>query len=170
MAAFKDLCIDAVDADRAAAFWSQALGLSRDADRGGRLTGAVPEQTVWINAVPEPVTVKQRVHLDLFVAAVEDLLDLGARVLNVTPDWTVLADPEGSGELCAFVRDPAELPAYRVAEVVVDAADHVAISRWWADRFGVSATHDQERGFSWIKGRPECPGRWCSSPCPSPRR
>ena len=169
MVAFKDLCIDAVDVDRAATFWSQALGLSTDADRGGRLTGAVPEQTVWINAVPEPVTVKQRVHLDLFVALVADLLDLGARVLNVTPDWTVLADPEGGGELCAFVRDPAELPAYRVAEVVVDAADHVAISRWWADRFGVSATHDQERGFSWIKGAPGMPWPFVFQPVPEPK-
>ena len=41
-------------------------------------------------------------------------------MLAETPDWTVLADPEG-GELCAFVREPAELPAYRLYEVVVDA-------------------------------------------------
>ena len=152
MIAFKDLCVDAVDVERVATFWSQALGLTRDDDAGGRkLIGAVPEQTVWINAVPEPVTVKQRVHLDLHVAAVEDLLDLGARVLTETPDWTVLADPEG-GELCAFARQPAELPAYRLYEVVVDAADHRAISQWWADRFDISAMHEQERGFSVIEG------------------
>jgi hypothetical protein len=154
---FKDLCIDAVDVERAAAFWSQALGLSRDDESGGaKLIGALPEQVIWINAVPEPVTVKQRIHFDLHVAAVEDLLDLGARVLAEEPGWTVLADPEG-GELCAFVRQPAELPAYRLYEVVIDADDHQAISQWWADQFGVRAMHEPDRGFSWIEGAPGIP-------------
>jgi len=168
MIAFKDLCIDAVDVERAATFWSQALGLSRDDDAEDKLTGPVPEQTIWINAVPEAVTVKQRVHLDLHVGAVEDLLDLGARVLSEEPHWTVLADPEG-GELCAFVRAPAELPAYRLYEVVVDAADHEAISDWWADRYGVAAGHDQERGFSWIEGAPGMPWELVFQPVPEPK-
>ena len=63
--------------------------------------------------MPEPRTVKQRVHLDVHVAAVADLVDLGATVLDDSQRWTVLADPEG-GELCAFVRDPASLPDYRL--------------------------------------------------------
>jgi Glyoxalase-like domain len=169
MTAFKDLCIDAVDVERMAAFWSKALGLTRDPDAGGtKLIGAIPEHTVWINAVPEPVTVKQRVHLDLHVAAVEDLLDLGARVLAETPNWTVLADPEG-GEVCAFVREPAKLPAYRLYEVVVDAEDHQAISRWWADRFGVEAMQGREGGFSWIEGAPGMPWELVFQAVPEPK-
>ena len=169
MIAFKDLCVDAVDVDRAAAFWAPALGLSRDADAGGaKLIGPVPEQAVWINGVPEAVSVKQRVHLDLHVAAVEDLLDLGARVLAETPRWTVLADPEG-GELCAFVREPAQLPAYRLYEVVVDAADHQTISQWWAERFDVSAMHDQERGFSWTEGAAGMPWALIFQSVPEPK-
>jgi predicted enzyme related to lactoylglutathione lyase len=53
--------------------------------------------------VPEPKTVKNRVHLDLRAADVdaeaERLVGLGARVLGRVEDWVVLADPEG-GEFC----------------------------------------------------------------------
>ena len=79
------------------------------------------EHTLWINAVPEPRTVKQRVHLDVLVAEVADLLELGARGAGRGAAWTVLADPEG-GELCAFVR-PGRADRYRLIEIVVDAAD-----------------------------------------------
>ena len=53
------------------------------------------------------------------------------------PRWTVLADPEG-GELCAFVRPPERLLAYRLLELVVDAVDPARIAAWWADRLGTS--------------------------------
>ena len=67
---FKDLCIDATDQRRLAAFWASALGLGAEAlDNGAyRLADGVAEHTVWINPVPEPRTVKQRVHLDVAVA------------------------------------------------------------------------------------------------------
>ena len=80
----------------------------------------------------------------------------------------LLADPEG-GELCAFVREPAKLPAYRLYEVVVDAEDHQAISRWWADRFGVEAMHDREDGFSWIEGAPGMPWELVFQAVPEPK-
>ena len=63
--------------------------------------------------VPEPKTVKHRVHLDVHTDSVDTLLALGATVApgyDNDDRWTVLLDPEG-GELCAFVRD--EVPAYR---------------------------------------------------------
>ena len=63
-----------------------------------------------------------------------ELTKLGALVIDETQPWTVLADPEG-GELCAFVRDPESLADYRVYELVVDAADPVAIASWWAERY-----------------------------------
>lgn len=61
---------------------------------------------ILFQAVPEPKTVKNRVHLDLMVgpeahdAEVERLTGLGATVLGVHDDaggrWTLLADPEGN--------------------------------------------------------------------------
>jgi Glyoxalase-like domain len=151
---FKDLCIDAGDPEVLAAFWAPALGLRAESSGGDfRLVDDAPEHTLWINKVPEPRTVKQRVHLDLHVAAVADLTDLGAVILDQTHPWTVLADPEG-GELCAFVRDRQSLPDYRVYEVVVDSADPPAIASWWAERYACEVCHDRDRGFSWIDGAP----------------
>jgi hypothetical protein len=58
---------------------------------------------LWFTRVPEPKTVKNRVHLDLRAADVDAeagrLVGLGARVLETVEDWVVLADPEG-GEFC----------------------------------------------------------------------
>jgi hypothetical protein len=55
--------------------------------------------------VPEPRTVKNRVHLDLSAtdpaAEIERLTGLGARVLAVREHWTTLADPDGN-ELCVM--------------------------------------------------------------------
>ncbi len=147
---FKDLCIDAINPDVLATFWASALGLR--AEPSGvdfRLVDGVPEHTLWVNKVPEARTVKQRVHLDVDVAAVSDLTDLGAVIVDDTQSWTVLADPEG-GELCAFVREPDPLADYRAYEVVVDAVDPVSIASWWAERYAANLCHDQDRAFSWI--------------------
>jgi hypothetical protein len=59
------------------------------------------------NKVPEPKTVKNRVHWDVTVSEVQPLVDAGARVLRPPGDdrrWHVLADPEGN-EFCAFVNE-----------------------------------------------------------------
>ena len=55
--------------------------------------------------MPEPKTVKNRIHWDVEAADVQPLLDRGATVLREPDDvicWHVLADPEGN-EFCAFV-------------------------------------------------------------------
>ncbi|HEY5978980.1 MAG TPA: VOC family protein [Microlunatus sp.] len=127
---FRDLCIDVTDQHRLAPFWAAALGLEAEAlDNGGyRLGDDVAEHTVWINPVPEPRSVKQRVHLDVgvpvawvFQAVPEPkrvknrihwdllgdtagLLGSGATLLRSRGDdlvWDVLADPEGN-EFCVF--------------------------------------------------------------------
>src|SRR5689334_563483 len=104
MISFKDLCIDATDPEVLARFWAAALGLRAEPTDGDfRLVGEAPEHTLWVNKVPEPRSVKQRVHIDVHVAAVSDLIKLGAVIVDAAQPWTVLADPEG-GELCAFVR------------------------------------------------------------------
>jgi hypothetical protein len=170
LVAFKDLCIDSHDPQVLAAFYAAALGLRAEAldDGGYRLSGEELEETIWVNRVPEPKTVKQRVHIDVDVAAVDDLLALGASVLDKLPHWTLMADPEG-GEVCAFVRDPADLDEYRLYELVVDAADHARIARWWADRLGGRAEHDHEQEFSWIAGVPGLPFGLVFQQVPEPK-
>ena len=106
IARYKDLCLDAGDPARLGAFWAAALGLTWQAkdDGAGLLTGPTPRHTIWVNKVPEPKTVKNRVHLDVYARDLADLETLGATVLEPRSGkraWTVMADPEGS-EFCAF--------------------------------------------------------------------
>ncbi len=68
--------------------------------------GAGTGRRILFQAVPEPKTVKNRVHLDLLVgpetheAEVQRLVGLGATVMGVHEGdegrWTLLADPEGN--------------------------------------------------------------------------
>src|SRR5262245_30351527 len=124
MARFLELCLDTADpASDIATFWA--------AVSGGRTNSGTPADVVGDNVqhgistcpVPEPKTVKNRVHLDVYARSIDDLTGLGAVVeLPVEESgfrWTVMRDPEGN-ELCAFLRD--ELPAYRVHGIVVDSA------------------------------------------------
>jgi hypothetical protein len=166
---YKDLCLDAVDVRRMAPFWSVALGL-RPESRGHNLVllDDVPEHTLWLNKVPEPLTVKQRVHLDLHVASVQEVLDLGATVVDDTLPWTVLRDPEG-GELCAFVRPPEELPTYRLYELVVDAAEPERLATWWAQRFDVPVRQNRADGSCWLEDVPGMPWPMVFAPVPEPK-
>jgi Glyoxalase-like domain len=134
---FKDTCLDAADPGRVGPFWATMLGLDWEAhdDGDGVLTGPTPQHTIWINKVPELKTVKNRVHLDVYVRRLADLEALGARVLRPEGDnrrWTVMADPEGA-EFCAFLRP--ELPAQRMHGLVVDSANPRTQARWWAEVF-----------------------------------
>jgi catechol 2,3-dioxygenase-like lactoylglutathione lyase family enzyme len=167
IARFKDLCIDANDVRVAAPFWGAVLGLDveyQGVDRqdgesaaaaGAVLRGATPQHTVWINRVPEPRTVKQRVHLDVIAGSVAGVIALGATRVSADGEypWTVMADPEG-GELCVFPR--AQVPAYRLYEVGIDCADPTPIARWWAGVLGARLVED-ERGFAYIADIPGAP-------------
>jgi len=144
LASFQDLCIDALDPDVLGPFWASvlALDLTRRDDGLVRLAGATPHHNVWINRVPEPVAAKQRVHLDVHAASVDDVLALGATPLDLESfRWKVLRDPEG-GELCVFERE--EVPAERLYEVVVDAREPERIATWWADVLGAEVEHEAE--------------------------
>lgn len=151
LATYKDLCIDAVDAPALGRFWADLLGRELVVREDGqvRLDGAAATDRVWINAVPEPVTVKQRVHLDLNLHRVEDALERGATALDLESfRWKVLRDPEG-GELCVF--SESDLPDRRLVELVVDAADPPALAAWWAGLIGGVARDDAEGRWSWIE-------------------
>ncbi|TFV63358.1 VOC family protein [Geodermatophilus sp. DF01-2] len=116
-ARFKDLCLDARDHQAMADWWCAALGYVRYADLApgdysaprpaewpvpiADPTGAGP--LIWLNPVPEPKTVKNRMHLDV-VGDAAALLAAGAtlvRARDAEIGWDVLADPEGN-EFCCF--------------------------------------------------------------------
>jgi hypothetical protein len=68
-----------------------------------RADGAGPR--LFFQGVPEPKSVKNRVHLDLRAddpaAEVQRLVGLGARVLAEYVGWVTLGDPEGN-EFCVL--------------------------------------------------------------------
>ena len=108
-ARFKDLCLDARDHQALADWWCAALGYVRRAEGRPRQdpvlitdpAGTGPD--IWVNPVPEPRTVKNRVHWDV-VGDTGALVAAGAGVLRRHDDaigWDVLADPEGN-EFCCF--------------------------------------------------------------------
>jgi hypothetical protein len=156
LATFKDICIDASNASVLGAFWSGVLGLDLHHQTGGDayLTGSTKAHTIWINQVPEPKTVKHRIHLDVYGSSIEDLEAMGATTIDEESfSWVVMADPEG-GEFCLFLRDAP--PEYRLYELAIDCGDHVAASRWWASVIGGSR-FDDDRGFSSLKRIPNVP-------------
>lgn len=159
------LCMDAADPAVLAGFWGPLLGLRAEMLDDGDvvLRGARPGEDIWIDAVPEPRTVKHRVHLDVRTADRELLAAAGSRVVLPQEEsglgWTVHADPEG-GEFCSFLTPelPTTPPA-RLYELVVAAADTAAcaeLARWWASLLGGEVV-DDERGFSWVQDIPGCP-------------
>jgi catechol 2,3-dioxygenase-like lactoylglutathione lyase family enzyme len=168
VAVFRDLCIDAVDVERMSRFWAAALGLERSKHSEGvwSLSGPSPQHGVWVNHVPEPVIVKQRVHIDVHAGSVGAMEALGATRLPGKFPWTLMRDPEG-GELCVFVRE--EPPGYRLYEVVVDAVEPAAIATWWAGVLGAQLVHD-DRGFSYLAPIPGAPfDSFDFVPVPEPR-
>ena len=114
--------VDCADPTTLSRFWAAALGyqvLDESADLveigpGGRTdaervsdfrSGPAVPSLVFIR-VPEPKTVKNRVHWDVKLAdaSIDDLVDAGATLLRTRDgeiDWWVMADPEGN-EFCAF--------------------------------------------------------------------
>ena len=106
-----ELVVDAVDPPKIAAWWAKRTG--------GTVGGRDGAPFVWIegatgfpymfwvfHSVPEPKTVKNRVHWDvkLVDTTIDGLVAAGAKLLRPKDDeirWWVMADPEGN-EFCAF--------------------------------------------------------------------
>ena len=162
---FKDLCLDANDVSAAEGFWSRTLGLTSEIHDDGDavMRGEDPSQTIWINLVPEPKTVKNRVHLDIRAASLDPFVGLERLTSDGEFPWTTFADPEGN-EFCVFVGD--EAPGLK--DIVVDAVDHAAISTWWADMWGGNLTHD-DSGYSYIEAIPHAPFDIDFVPVPEPK-
>ena len=141
-AAYKDLCLDAHDRMVLGRFWAAALGLEL-VDRGDEvafLRGPTDRHTVGITEVPEPKTVKHRMHLDVYARSVGELVDLGASVVEEFPRWTVMADPEG-GEF----------------------------ARWWAALLGGRFV-DEGKDYVWVADVPGAPFETLDvAPVPEPK-
>lgn len=102
--------VDAIDPARLARWWAEVLGYRITHEGPDEVTigngGATP--TLTFVPVPEPKTLKNRLHIDLNPddqeAEVERLVDMGARRVDVGQGearWVVLADPEGN-EFCVL--------------------------------------------------------------------
>lgn len=143
---WQDLCVDALDVARMSRFWAEVIGLTvPDPAPPAALRGPTSRHTVWVNEVDRPRRAKNRTHLDVDCASVDDLVALGASVTAPASrtglGWTRMADPEGN-DFCAFVRDPARLPSYRLHGIGVDCSDAKALAAWWGELFGVGPTVD----------------------------
>jgi predicted enzyme related to lactoylglutathione lyase len=103
------LSIDCADAAKLARFWADVLGRQVNPQPTTEFAAiAASEPTrgpaLAFHQVPEPKTVKNRLHLDLissdFAAESDRLLSLGAtRVIDVDGGgarWTTFRDPEGN--------------------------------------------------------------------------
>ena len=112
MTATIGLVLDCTDPDRLASFWSEALGYRTVGGAGNYVMlvaddGGLPK--LLLQAVPEPKTTKNRMHLDIdspdIEAEASRLESLGARRLEAGvrsehgTNWVLMADPEDN-EFC----------------------------------------------------------------------
>jgi F420H(2)-dependent quinone reductase len=133
------LSIDCADPVALARFWSEVLG--RPVNPGADAESAAVDATspasgprLAFHKVPEPKTVKNRLHLDLrtdeFEAERKRLVGLGAtpiRDINKpAARWTTLADPEGNEFDLVTVRPPVSGPGEYVPSPSERVRDQVA--------------------------------------------
>ena len=121
--AVRNIAFDCADPYALATFWSQLLDvpMSQDDQPGDPVATISPPgtPTFYFAQVPEPKTVKNRVHVCLTPeigrdTEVERLLGLGATIVTDQrrsdgTGWVVFADPEGN-EFCVL-RSEAERAA-----------------------------------------------------------
>jgi len=144
------IAMNALDDAAVGRFWAEALGWGIASEEPG-VTNLEPQGFVYpdpvavcidVIRVPEPKTVKNRLHVDLATTSVAHQADLVARLLGLgaTPadvgqgdvPWTVLADPEGN-EFCVLEPRPVYLDTGPIAAVVADCADPRAMARFWGE-------------------------------------
>jgi len=103
------LTIDCADPAALAEFWAKVLGRLVSSGQGPENAAVDPNDPasgprLFFQKVPEPKTVKNRLHLDLLTEhydeETERLTGLGASPLNEIKfpgaRWTTFADPEGN--------------------------------------------------------------------------
>ena len=105
-----DIVIDCADPESLADFWAEALGYNK-VGLFDQYFVLMPAERAYppviLQRVPEPKTVKARIHFDLRVQDIETeakrLEAIGARRIDIgqgpDPGWIAMADPEGN-EFC----------------------------------------------------------------------
>jgi hypothetical protein len=135
------LVVDAVEPGDVERFWAAALG--------------GPQQRTLLSFRPQSSgkTVKNRVHLDVYVRDVEQLLDLGARVLaEYLPTRMTLADVEGN-EFCAFLDSALdEGPPARAFAVCTDSDRPEELAASWAAQVGANVGDGPDGTPRWLYG------------------
>ncbi len=140
--------MNALDDAALGRFWAAALGWGIGSEGPG-VTNLEPPGFAYpdpaalyidIIIVPEPKTVKNRVHIDLATTSAGHQAELTARLLGLGAThvdvgqgdvpWTVLADPEGN-EFCVLEPRPLYAGTGPIAAVVSDCADPRAMARFW---------------------------------------
>jgi hypothetical protein len=109
-----ELIVDSADPEAQVRWWASVVGgdVSSRPGRPYHWLENVPGLPCpyWVFVpVPEPKTVKNRIHWDITAPALQPVLDAGATLLRPKDDkigWHVCADPEGN-EFCVFL-PPAE--------------------------------------------------------------
>ena len=103
------LAVDSADPVAMARWWAGVYDAPVEINPEGWATvdkiPGMPILTMDFDRVPEPKTVKNRIHWDVSVAELQPLLEAGATMVRERDDkigWHILADPEGN-EFCAFI-------------------------------------------------------------------
>jgi hypothetical protein len=146
------LCLDAGDVRRAGDFWAAVLGAALEvrADGVGVIrSGRLPP--LWINPVPEPKVVKNRVHLDLRAPSTAALRGLGAVDIADHGTFRVLADPEGN-ELCVFPGDEPDVGVAEPFALCVDSGRPELVAAWWAVLLGGTVGPGPDGAPRWLHG------------------
>jgi hypothetical protein len=123
-------------------------------------------ETFWATALGQPAqralfsfrtqqrakTVKNRVHLDVYVRDIAPLVDLGARFLAEHSAWVMLADVEGN-EFCAFPGHGLDdSPPARAFAVCTDSDRPEELAAWWAARVGAEVRNGPDGTPRWLYG------------------
>jgi glyoxalase superfamily protein len=156
LATFQSLCIDVGDLRVSGSYWATMLGWTlevRDDDVASLRDDAGRTQ-VWLNRVPEPKTVKNRIHIDVNAESLDRALDAGATFHQAFPRWTQMLDPDGQ-EHCIFVREEVGERAYELGWDTSEGGAR-ALAVWWAEVLGGTVGDNPEEGYTWVEGIPGC--------------
>jgi predicted enzyme related to lactoylglutathione lyase len=150
------LCVDANDPLGLARFWAEALRWEVDTGTGDEIRLAPNDGTTFgivFRPVPEPKAGRNRIHLDLTTASLDDqrdsvsqLVALGARHIDigqrVDEPHVVLADPEGN-EFCLIEPENSFLAGCgRLGALSCDGSREVGY--FWSSALGWPLVWDQD--------------------------
>lgn len=111
------IAIDTIDESAIRPFWMAVLGYAEDTEDLIDPAGSGPD--LWFQQMDEPRTERNRIHLDILVAAdqaelrVAEALAAGGSLVTdkYAPSWWVLADAEGNEAcICTYEESTHEPP------------------------------------------------------------